>query len=288
MISGIIAKGKPAMVSRLGFSEARLLLNYHEILSSKMAQFSPFKKIQCVAREYRSDWDENICLDICNSSGFFPNHKEKISEFCKLYIGCMSDCDVAGYFKEIPGESFLWEKANPNQILVPVTSLEPYLFESPWSTSLKGKRVLVVHPFAESIAKQYGNNRNRLFENKDVLPDFELIAIPAVQAIRQERTDYIDWFEALQTMQRQISETNFDVCIIGAGAFGLPIASYVKSLGKISIHMAGATQILFGIRGRRWELYIPEVARLFNEYWTRPLPHEHPRDYANNEGGAYW
>jgi len=288
VISGIIAKGEPAMVSRLGFSEARLLLNYYEIMACNQSRHNLAQRLLCAGREFRSDWDGNICLDICNSSGFFPNDNQKIAEFCKLYMGCMADCDVIGCFKEIPGESFLWKQAQQCPEFVPVSSLEPYLFNTPWSTSLKDKRVLVVHPFAESIFKQYSKNKDRLFQNKDVLPDFELITLPAVQAIRQEKTEFSDWFEALQAMQKKISEISFDVCIIGAGAFGLPLASYVKSLGKISIHMAGTTQILFGIRGKRWELYIPEVARLFNEFWTRPLPHEHPQDYANNEGGAYW
>lgn len=288
MIADAILDGRPKMIARLGFSEARLLLNYLEIQACKESAGNPLKRFLCLGRDFRHDWHSPICLDICNSSGFFPNDTGKIAKFCEFYIRCMEDCDLVGYFQVIPGEAFLWNRTKPSATFIPVSSLEPYFFNNPWSAALEGKRVLVVHPFAESISSQYRNNRHNLFENRSVLPEFDLVTIPAVQAIRQERTEFVDWFQALAHMQEMISQTDFDVCIIGAGAFGLPLASYVKSLGKISIQMAGTTQILFGIRGTRWERYIPDVAKLFNGFWIRPLPSEHPEDYANNEGGAYW
>jgi len=44
----------------------------------------------------------------------------------------------------------------------------------------------------------------------------------------------------------------FDIAIIGAGTYGLLLATYVKNPGQKSIHLGGAVQTLFGIkRGRR-------------------------------------
>ena len=77
------------------------------------------------------------------------------------------------------------------------------------------------------------------------------------------------------------------MAIIGAGAYGLPLAAHVKRLGKKAVHLGGATQILFGIRGKRWD-EMPFFQKLYNEHWVRPLPSEVPKDYQRVEGGCYW
>ena len=75
----------------------------------------------------------------------------------------------------------------------------------------------------------------------------------------------------------------------GAGAYGLPLASFAKQLGRQAIHLGGVTQILFGIKGRRWEReYADSTARLFNEHWVRPLPAETPAHKDRIEKGCYW
>jgi hypothetical protein len=58
-------------------------------------------------------------------------------------------------------------------------------------------------------------------------------------------------------------------------------------LGKKGIHLGGATQILFGIRGKRWD-DDPFFQKLFNDYWVRPHPTEVPGNFQVVEGGCYW
>ncbi|MGA1369100.1 MAG: hypothetical protein ACO394_11355, partial [Blastocatellia bacterium] len=119
------------------------------------------------------------------------------------------------------------------------------------------------------------------------LPKFELILLPAVQSIAGSRTKYSTWFEALDDMSERIEQINFDVAIIGAGAYGMPLAAFVKSLGKKAIHLGGATQILFGIKGARWDQR-PEYSQLYNEFWSRPDSSEIPSNYQRVENGCYW
>jgi hypothetical protein len=76
--------------------------------------------------------------------------------------------------------------------------------------------------------------------------------------------------------------------IIGAGAYGLPLAACAKKMGKISIHLGGATQLLFGIKGKRWEER-SEYANLINEYWTYASEEEKPPHGDKVDGtGPYW
>jgi hypothetical protein len=78
-----------------------------------------------------------------------------------------------------------------------------------------------------------------------------------------------------------------EIIILGCGAYGFPLASKLKAAGKQVIHLGGATQLLFGIKGKRWDNN-PPTAALYNEYWTRPAPQEYPPGALKVEGGCYW
>ena len=151
---------------------------------------------------------------------------------------------------------------------------------------LNEKKVLVVHPFSKTITEQY-KRHDRLFANKDILPDFELITLKAVQSIGGTEVPFTTWFDALDFMCNKISNTDFDVAIIGAGAYGMPLASFVKSIGKKAVHLGGATQMLFGIRGKRWDKQALQQ-NLYNQYWVRASKNETPDNFKAVEKGCYW
>src|SRR5262249_39981872 len=144
----------------------------------------------------------------------------------------------------------------------------------PWSTALAGRTVLVIHPFEASVRRQY-EKRELLFEDPRILPAFTLKTLKAVQSIGENPSDFETWFDALNWMCDRVREIEFDVALIGAGAYGLPLAAHVNRLGKKAVHLGGATQVMFGIRGKRWDQW-PEYQKLYNQHWTRPLPEETP------------
>jgi hypothetical protein len=71
---------------------------------------------------------------------------------------------------------------------------------------LEGKKVLVVHPFAELIEKQYNTNRAYLFKNPDILPEYNLQIIKAVQSLGGECNNFQDRFKALDWMKQEIDK----------------------------------------------------------------------------------
>ena len=75
--------------------------------------------------------------------------------------------------------------------------------------------------------------------------------------------------------------------ILGAGAYGFPLGARLKQQGKQAIHLGGSTQILFGIKGRRWDKR-PNVAKHYNEHWVYPLEHEKPQNVEAAGVTAYW
>jgi hypothetical protein len=151
---------------------------------------------------------------------------------------------------------------------------------------LQGKKVLVIHPFEKSIQQQFFK-RKLLFTDPHILPDFELLTIKAVQTLAEEKSKFRNWFEALEHMKNQMDVVDYDVAIIGCGAYGLSLGAHAKRMGKQAIHMGGATQILFGIKGARWDNH-PIISKLYNEHWVRPLDDETPGKKNAVEDGCYW
>lgn len=221
---------------------------------------------------------------LSNNAGFFPHTPAAGRGFVERMLADLREVDVLGTWckQEVCFADQLAPAAR-----VRFRDLEPYMHAQPWSWWLAGKRVLVVHPFTDTIASQYAK-RERLFDDPHVLPEFELLLVRAVQSIAGNRTDFATWFDALAHMEAQITKLDFDVALIGCGAYGLPLAAHVKRLGRKAVHLGGQTQLLFGIKGKRWETGHEQIRSLFNSHWVYPSETERPAGLARVEGGAYW
>lgn len=275
-------KKQPLMICRLGTSEAKVLTTYTFLENYKSLPF--LSKIKTMYYSGVFEWNEETVTGITRNAGFFPSEINAIERFAQLFGECFAMTDILGVWG-VDFEADLIGSYNKDVTTVPLRSIEPYYFDDPWSKVLKGKKVLIIHPFAETIRKQY-KKREVLFK-KDVLPEFDLKTIKAVQSAAYEKCEFPTWFDAYNWMCSEIDKEDFDVAIIGAGAYGLPLASYVKKIGKQSVHMGGATQILFGIKGKRWEKH-EFISGLFNEHWVYPLKEEVPKRAEIVEGGCYW
>ena len=202
----------------------------------------------------------------------------------------MREVDVLGSWRY---NELLFDKELKSAVKVDRELMTPLLTEHPWTMALDGKKVLIVHPFARTIEKQYAQ-RKKLFRNTNILPEFELITMKAVQSQADSEVRFTDWFEALQYQKDMIDTYDYDVCILGCGAYGFPLAAHCKRRGKQAIHLGGVLQLLFGITGKRWEneeIYqteYPYLKTYFNEYWVRPSEEERPKGSETVEEGCYW
>ncbi len=281
LIFNTLIKRGPVMVSRFGAFELNCLVNYIGIKESKGAY-----KDYIRGKSPEWWWNKTMINFLHTNAGFFPKEEKKIVQFCELMLKDIQEIDILGtWLKE---ERFV-QKGLTQAKRVILEDLEPFFSKNPWTKALESKKVLVVHPFSETIEEQY-KKRTLLFDN-NLLPDFNLKTIKSVQSISGIETGFADWFEALEYMKTQIDSVDYDICIIGAGAYGLPLAAHVKRKGKQSVHLGGATQLLFGIKGRRWVdnpmLYYPYV-NLFNNHWIYPLGVNKPPKADKVEDACYW
>lgn len=258
-----IESKQPFMAARLGAVEIKAIL------------YMKYPLLRFILRKY-------VHKNMERNAGFFPVTKQSLLKFGEISITEMQCIDIL--FSWRPEEILLKkELQNSYKASFDDTNIHPE-YDTFWTKYLAGKKVLVIHPFALTIEQQYKNNRTKLFSRTDFLPEFKsLTTIKAVQSIAGNHAGFESWFDALDYMKKEIDNKDFDIALIGCGAYGLPLAAFIKQKGKQAIHLGGVLQLYFGIKGKRWNDW-----GIYNKYWVSPNETEIPQGAEKVEDGCYW
>lgn len=261
IISTEIIEGKPLMVARFGAVEIKGML------------YGLYPPVRPFIRQY--------CFHhMHNNAGFFPVDAMNITNFAKLMLDSMEKLDVLASWRP---EEIFFHKELHNVCRVPISVLSSFNEDFSYLKALENKKVLIIHPYAETIVSQYVNFRTKLFK-EEYIPRFKsLQVIKAIQTAGGTTAGFSTWFEALKFMENQIQSKDFDIALLGCGAYGFPLAAFIKSMGRQAIHVGGALQLFFGIKGKRWD-----NSGLYNEYWVRPSDRDKPKNIEKIENGCYW
>lgn len=274
-----LTDNKPCMICRFGNTEMNILAIQYEI---NKGNHDGIKGIIDYIQGKRVGWwqDKGWLHQFYIGAGFYPINDENINRFYDIMVDSMKEVDILATW--VKTEQYFEQYLNQSYKIA-LMFKQLYFVDTPWTYALKGKKVLIVHPFASTIAKQY-SKRDKIWKNPKILPQFDLRIVKAVQSIGGN-SDYPSWFEALEHMKSEIEKVDFEICLLGCGAYGFPLAAHVKKLGKKAVHIGGALQLLFGIKGKRWD---KDFANIYNEYWVRPSEDEKPQNASSVEGGCYW
>ncbi len=267
--------GEPFMAGRMGLFETAVM---------RMYAFKIRKKYPLVMH------------NLYECAGFFPEDTGLGEKFCQVYAAALTATDLLAKNDQFL-EGWLIDRYMPQQgkVAENFKLYEAYGFDKPWSAALAGKKVLVVTPFTESVEHQY-QKREELFPGTDILPEFSLQTYRSLMTIGDMRDErFGDWFEALEFMKKEILALDFDVALLGCGAYGFPLAAAIKEQGRQAVHMGGVLQILFGIMGKRWDgsrfggidHMDPKLKRFYSNAWIYPLEGR-PQAADQVEYGPYW
>lgn len=283
-----VMDGNPLMIARMGKTEIDVCENI------KNTFFEHHGNLDFIRWKGQPNFLNPWLIPNFNKlSGFFPyDDEDALKRFYHLMIECMHKVDILGSW--CPNE-VLFDKEWPQAMKVSREEMLPLLTDIPWTKALEGKCVLIVHPFADTIKQQIRLGGNKLFPKcPSILPNTHYEVIPAVQTLGSSSEQFKDWFEALQYMEDEIDSHDYDICLLGCGAYGFPLAAHCKKSGKQAIHLGGSLQLMYGIIGKRWETdpgYIydfPYLGTYKNNYWVRPSIKETPKTSKEVENNCYW
>ena len=285
IIADAIKSGGPMLIGRLGGTEARVLGCYLDIFKGKSLwdPFSTMFSILSFKKRLRQ---------LREGAGVYPVAKPVIESFLNEYLLALENTDILGTW----GSTFTWvekyalKNRSTRAVSLHLVAPSVEIFETsnrsskPWSLALDGKNVLVIGGFSESFKKQH--QRIEKVYPESLYPKFfaKFICSPISQGgVNDGKT----WVDHLERMKKEMEETDFDVALISAGAYALPLAYHAKKLGKIGITCGGELQLFFGVVGKRWE-HMEKVTKYRNEFWIRPSEDERPANWREIEDGCYW
>jgi hypothetical protein len=234
------------------------------------------------------NWNPQFHKDCEQVAGLYPTNVDTVNWFASEIYSNLKYLDlIAPWSKTLPEfEDYVINHTAVNAYRTLMEHLEPYFFDTPWTECLSGKNVVVFSPFADSISQNYKNFNN--IWNGKIAANFNLISIKYPTSIPiTHNSPHTTSFEIYNKYIDILHDTDFDVGIFGTGHTGLLFASECKKMGRTGIHMGGATQILFGIKGDRWSNR-NNFTTFFNKHWTHPMESETPEHYKQVEGGCYW
>ena len=208
-----------------------------------------------------------------------------------------ADVLATGWHERITEEeSQALERWHVNTNQVPLRSLEPYYVEPDlqWTNMLKGHKVAVISSFTATAKSQVAKGSKAIWGEKGVLPDavdWHWIQTGHPRSIAQGRNEWPthihSWSQAADHIVSEVVKSGARFAIIGCGGIGMPVAKMLKDRGIITIVMGGAIQVLFGIKGKRWQTH-EYISQFWNDEWVWPSENETPAGASRIEQGCYW
>lgn len=277
----------PFFVGKIGTSELDVILFY----INHRQKDSP-KSYPIVERTH-----------LTKNGGIFPATNESIDAWARHMINDVLPAgDGYAEWNPIRGanERIILNILTPNSERFPLRALEPYYMPEPdfrWTHKLAGVRIAVVSPFSKTIAAQWerkeeiwkglGNIWNSVFPT--IIPVFAGYSPYLTTGAGKWPSAVISggWRAAVESIVSDVVASGAKFAIVGCGALSLPVCYALKMRGISAIHLGGATQILFGIKGRRW-LSHGVISTFFNDAWVFPDATEVPSEALAVEGGCYW
>ncbi|WP_026653800.1 hypothetical protein [Butyrivibrio proteoclasticus] len=224
-----------------------------------------------------------------NYDKFSAGCGNRVDEYQLLYRNDVSDADIFSVFPGSILEEYFVDRYCRSACKINYTVMNPISAKRPWTDALKGKRVLFVSQFADYLIDQY-LKKEQIYNGKWMWPDFELIPVKSVWYFH-ESSKFPSMFEALDYLYNQIMKHDFDIAILSCGPLAIHLAPMIKRAGKQAIQYAGELQLLFGIKGARWDNN-PYFKPFFNDSWIRVTKEQvgiTEEESKNLDGGVcYW
>lgn len=233
----------------------------------------------------KESYDE-VPFGLKTNAGVFPLTIEILLQFKKEYTSSITQTDLLLQWADKWGESEILRYLKyQGELSNEFKCYEPFFIEDNWTNYLKDKKVLVITSHSHTVESQYPK-LSQIWNQTLFKDNFELTLLKAPFQPQFEQF-HNSWSETLNWLKTNVNEADFDVLVVGAGAYGLPLAAEAKKMGKVGIHIGGSIQLLFGIKGNRWTSR-EDFNKLINNHWINPLPEDTPKNKESIEGGCYW
>ena len=239
---------------------------------------------------------KNYITKIKNNAGIFLSSNDSLKKYSKLYLEAFKLCDLYSswapfddVFRTINTSHTILNNiySDKDTVYSEVFDIYHYIFSNPWTHALKGKRVLMISQFEDSI-KEKINIRKEIY-GIDLFPECEILTIKPPQTQGQEPSEDFEIELKKFTDKLDLIKDTYDVALVSCGGYGNLVCAHIYKSGNSAIYVGGVLQMFWGILGTRWFENRPDIIRLFlNKHWSRPKESEKPLNHNSIENSCYW
>lgn len=226
-------------------------------------------------------------------SGVYPVSRKVFYRWAEIYKEAVTSLDLVAQWQP-QGHYLTFFEERLVEHLTPLASRAGLAYvhmlrpRVTWLDILPEFRWLVIHPFQKTILHQLPKLANLGVFSAHTIPLLEkratdTILLPCPQFSYMMPPVHGDWCDTLEFLKQEMTKIDFDLALVAAGAWSLPLVAHAKTLGKKAMHLGGALQLLFGIKGARFDTW-----GVYNDTWIRPLAEDCPENFQKMENGAYW
>tara|TARA_R100000654_G_scaffold12996_1_gene28256 strand:+ start:3562 stop:4374 length:813 start_codon:yes stop_codon:yes gene_type:complete len=254
-----INEGKPLSIVRMGNVEAQQMLS------------------------------ESLHEQLKTNAGFFGND-EDLKKWKSKYLKSLlsADCNL----RVISCPSFVVCDLVLTKLNLYVPTL-PYMekIEFWWGfiNNIKTNKIGFVSYFKKDIERQvsklpwiFPKKKDKVWSNKNT-NDWKFIY--SENTIEGNEPKDKSWFDVFDDLVKRTLKEDCDIYFISCGCYGLPLCDELKKAGKQAIYIGGILQLLFGLKGKRWDNR-ENINCYYNKYWT--YPQTKPKNFIRIENGCYW
>jgi hypothetical protein len=266
------------------------------ILENNFAMFGDICKKNDTVDPQLGEYFNKTVQSLKVNTGIRVSSIESIHLYSELYCKALQNAELIGAWefhgpqyphikdsydylrKKYKQKKYIWNAA---------FDVYNYIHTLPWTLALKGKRILIVSAFAQSIYdkipyldKIYGMS---------LFPECTISTILPPQThgqgmCREFNEELAQFCQHLDSMK-----DTYDVALVSCGGYSNLVCNHIyEHNGKSAICVGGVLQMYFGIFGERWIQSNKDIMSLYkNEYWTRPKDVEKPMNFQSVEGGYY-
>lgn len=230
------------------------------------------------------------------NAGIFPPTRGVLEKFSARYMHALSSSDLIAVWPNgiQKNHDHIVDTLASNVSRIPLGVLDIFRCATQvplneiWIQAIANKRVLVIHPFAKSFQVQF--ERLHSLHALPILPIFTpyFIAPPMTQGLNFSKRSYVEELDIFESKVRNlVSSEEFDLALIAAGAYGLPLTATLKAAGVSSIYVGGALQLYFGVLGNRWT-NSENIRPFVTKHWLTSPIEKPPLGSGLIEKGTYW
>lgn len=257
------------------------------LLSNDNNQIQQFYQNLC---NLKNPMKNNAGIHFTDTNSYFQYSKMYLKAFenCEMYTGWEKNGEVYKYIKY--SHDYIENNLPTSKKMLWAFSLDifHYIHDIPWTLSLKGKKILLISAFEESLKKQIPI-RDKIY-GIDLFPDCEFILLKPPQTQGTEIS--LNFSIELNNFCTKLDtiKDDYDVALVSCGGYGNLVCNYIfEKHNKSAIYVGGVLQMYFGILGNRWLEERKDIVNMYlNQYWVRPMNSEKPANHKSVERGCYW